>query len=73
MPIYKDINNDSGVHSYETGFDYIVVRFKRTSQTYTYSYASAGQHHVEEMKRLADLGNGLNSYINYNVKYKYER
>jgi len=73
MPIYKDIDGDSGVNSYEYGDDCITVWFNGTSRSYTYSYASAGSHHIEEMKRLADIGDGLNAYINYNAKYLYER
>ena len=40
---------------------------------YTYSYKSAGVENVEQMKKLARQGYGLNSFINKNVKYDYER
>lgn len=73
MPVYKDIDGDSGVHSYEYDEDHITVWFKENSRSYTYSYSSAGPHHVEEMKRLADSGDGLHAYINYNVRDLYER
>ena len=33
---------------------------------YRYSYINTGQAHVEEMKRLAIVGEGLNSYIEKN-------
>lgn len=70
MKIYKDIDGDSGVVAYEYGNDYIRVQFK-TGSPYTYNYDSAGRHHIEKMKELADAGDGLNAYINYNVKYNY--
>jgi hypothetical protein len=31
------------------------------------------QRYVEAMKKLATQGNGLNAYINNNVKFKYVR
>ena len=36
------------------------------SVIYRYSYIKTGQAHVEEMKRLAIVGEGLNSYIGKN-------
>lgn len=62
MQKYNDIDNDSNVDEFDFGVDYIVVRFLDES-TYTYTYASAGVHHIEEMKRLASAHDGLNSYI----------
>ena len=73
MPIYKDLNGDSNIESYEIFKDAIVVKFKGSSRTYKYSYYSAGQTHVEIMKQLAVLGDGLNSYIMRNCKYDYEK
>lgn len=74
MPIYKDIDGDSGVLSYEYGTDWITVEFERGQQRhYKYTYASAGSIHVDRMKTLADQGEGLNSYINKNVRKSYEQ
>lgn len=70
---YADIDNDSNVDSYEINQNSIVVWFNGTQNPYTYSYISAGQHHVEAMKQLAVSGDGLNAYINNNVKFKYVR
>ncbi len=61
MPAY--INN--------TGESNIMVQFKN-GEIYTYTYDSAGEDNVEEMKRLAQNGGGLNSFILTNVKYDYE-
>lgn len=46
--------------------DYIDVRFFENPVIYRYSYIKIGQAHVEEMQRLAIVGEGLNSYIGKN-------
>ena len=73
MQRYADVNNDSGVIGYEISATSITVWFDGAARPYTYSYAVAGQHHVERMKQLARSGDGLNAYISYNVKFKYDR
>lgn len=72
MERYRNSGGDSGVSSFEIGTDYILVQFSGTARTYRYSYRKAGQHHVENMKRLASSGSGLNSYINRYVKKLYD-
>lgn len=72
MPVYRDVDGDSGVLSYEYGRDWIEVEFERgATRFYTYTYASAGAAHIEQMKRLADFGEGLNAYINRHVARGY--
>ncbi|PTB87214.1 hypothetical protein C9975_06350 [Thalassospira xiamenensis] len=72
MPIYHDVDGDSGVEAYETGDDWICVTFSKGQQrSYTYTYAVTGADNVEHMKKLAASGEGLNSFINKNVKYDY--
>lgn len=74
MQKYADINNDSGVDSFEIKDTSITVWFtKGAHKPYTYSYNLAGQNHVDRMKQLALTGDGLNAYINHNVKFKYDR
>ncbi|MFK8256957.1 hypothetical protein ACFL9S_04135 [Erwinia sp. AnSW2-5] len=73
METYKDIDNDSGVVGYEIGDQSIEVWFSGTARSYTYSYNVAGATHVENMKKLARNGDGLNAYINKFVKFKYDR
>ncbi len=73
MQKYANTDGDSNVESFEINSTSIIVKFKGTARTYTYSYQSAGQDQVETMKRLARSGNGLNSYINRHVKFKYVR
>ncbi|WP_373071166.1 hypothetical protein [Sulfurimonas sp.] len=72
MTKYLDIDNDSGIEAYEISSDRISVKFKGGS-VYVYSYQSAGKDNIEHMKKLAKTGDGLNSFINLNVKYKYVR
>ena len=69
---YKNLNGNSNVESYFISDDRIVVKFFGTKELYTYSYASAGITHVNNMKQLAIRGYGLNSYINNYCKYSYE-
>ena len=71
MPLYKDLDGDSGIRSYEIGDSFIMVTFDG-GKTYRWSYAKAGRFHVEQMKKLAEYGDGLNSYIMRNVKKLYD-
>jgi len=73
MQKYTDINNDSGVDRFVIDDTSLTVWFKGANQPYTYSYTTAGQHHTEQMKKLALSGNGLNAYIRRNTKFKYDR
>lgn len=72
MQRYADIDRDSGVLGFEIEDTSITVYFKGTSRPYTYSHRKAGAQHVEQMKRLALAGDGLNEYINDNVKKLYD-
>ena len=72
MQRYSDIDRDSGVVTYEVGPNFIRVKFS-DGATYLYTDASAGAHNINQMKLLADRGEGLNAFINNNVKNSYER
>lgn len=72
MERYRNSGGNSGVLAYEIGPDYILIKFSGSYRIYRYSYRKAGQHHVETMKRLAQSGSGLNSYINRYVKNLYD-
>lgn len=76
MTDYKNLNGNSNVAQFETGADYINVKFKTTNKdgvnTYKYSYASAGQYNVEYMKLLVEQGFGLNSFIMLQARDLYE-
>lgn len=72
MESYRDWDNDSGVIAYEIGDDYIIVEFRSgRERLYKYTYISSGVSNVEEMKRLAQIGDGLNEFIVEN-KINYE-
>lgn len=53
-----------------SGADFIDVQF-RGGDVYRYTYASAGEWNVENMKTCAYNGFGLNGYIMRNCKYGY--
>ncbi len=72
MKTYLNRSGRSGVVEYETGSDSIKVRFIDSSKVYVYTYRSAGVTHVEEMKSLAENGEGLATYIARHVKELYE-
>lgn len=65
MEVYANNNRNSGVAEYQKGTDYLIVKFK-TNKIYKYTYMSASQYSIEEMKKLADDGSGLGTYINKN-------
>lgn len=73
MEPYQNVNGNSGIAGYKIGDTCIEVEFADTESVYRYSYESAGRENVEEMKRLAAQGYGLNSFINRRVKYLYEK
>jgi hypothetical protein len=66
---YRDINGDSGISAYECGDDWIKVQFKG-GKTYEYQASKIGQAHITAMKALANVGDGLNSYIMSNPTVK---
>lgn len=72
MKRYRNSGGDSGVSSFVIGDDFIIVKFHGTFRTYRYSNRKAGQNHVDTMKKLAQSGSGLNSYINRYVKNLYD-
>jgi len=69
MQLYRNLSNDSGVHSFEIGHDFIRVKFPGQLEYIHTATPSAGEIHIEQMKSLALSGKGLNSYINKHTKY----
>ena len=72
MQRYSNLDRDSGVVAYESGFDFIRVQFS-DGAVYLYTYTSAGSNHIDRMKTLATRGDGLNAYIIAHVSEAYER
>lgn len=70
MQRYKNLGGDSGVSFYEIDTDCIKVQFS-DGAIYLYTNNSAGVHNINEMKHLASIGRGLNSFINKHVRKKY--
>ena len=62
MEPYRNLSGESGAVAYELGPDYIRVQFAG-GRVYTYDYRSTGRGEVEQMKRLAQAGRGLCSFI----------
>lgn len=67
----KKNESDGLVKHYEIGDDFVKIELS-SGANLLYTYESAGKNNIEEMKRLALLGDGLNSYINTCVKNKHE-
>jgi hypothetical protein len=72
MKRYRDLSGRSGVTAYEDFDEAIAVLFQ-DGGLYLYDYESTGEDEVEEMKRLADAGQGLATYISQNVGGRYAR
>jgi hypothetical protein len=69
---YRDRSGNSGVRFYAMGPTFIYVWFE-DGRGYEYNYESPGRRHVPEMKRLAEEGRGLATYINQHVRGNYAR
>ncbi len=72
MEQYKNLHGNSGIDSYELGDDSITIKFINGG-TYLYTNQSTGTTHIEEMKRLAQSGEGLNCYISKVIKKQFAR
>jgi len=72
MRPYGNSGRESGVRSYETSGRSIVIEF-RDGEKYLYNYDMPGKPDVEEMKRLAETGAGLATYINKYVRGRYAK
>ena len=66
MPRYANHHGNSGVTDYEIHDDGICVEFKG-GRSYLFTYSSAGEDNVEEMKTLAENGEGLARFIRSEV------
>ena len=72
MTPYANFGGNSGIVAYSIEAVSIEILFKDRAR-YLYTYASAGENCVEQMKELATQGSGLNSYISRVVKKSYAR
>jgi hypothetical protein len=70
MEQYKNLSGRSGVAAYELGDGSITVEFKDGGR-YLYTDASAGPENIRQMRRLAQCGAGLATFINRVVRERY--
>ena len=70
MPHYQHARR-TGVQSYEIGPESIDVEFS-SGWVYHFSYQKPGPERVERMKRLAESGQGLSTFISKHVKNRFE-
>ena len=63
MKCYGNLHGNLGIAAYEAGAKFIRIPFTRGS-IYLYTYQSAGENDIEEMKELAKEGSGLTRFIN---------
>ena len=71
MQHYSNSTGRSNILSYEIGADFIIVQFKDYKQ-YKYSHHRAGSSNVDQMKKLAIQGWGLNTFISKYVRKLYD-
>lgn len=69
MKSYGNRSGNSGVVAYEYGPEWICLQFSR-GDTYKYTASGVGPGNLKTMKRLADSGQGLTTFINTNPSIK---
>lgn len=72
MEHYKNLGGDSGVVAYKIEVDSITVKFK-DGWHYLYDHAHTGSANIEQMKKLAVTGKGLNSLISSVIKKAFNK
>lgn len=70
MQRYGNLTGNSGVTGYEIARDGIIIEFN-DGDCYLYNYASTGRKNVETMKRLAETGRGLSTFVSQHVRDAY--
>lgn len=68
---YKNLGGNSNVKSFLIDGLTISIKFKDSNTSYVYNSNKPGNQHTKEMIKLANLGSGLGSYINSEVKGNY--
>ena len=70
MQRYDDPDENSFVIGYEIFREAIRVHF-RDGSVYLYNYFTPGSEKVEQLKRLAVIGGGLDAYIREHIRHRY--
>lgn len=73
MERYRNLHGNSGVEAYAFTPTSILVKFRDSGRIYEYSHGSAGAGNVRRMKRLAEAGRGLSTFISTHVGDRYVR
>lgn len=71
METYANLSGKSSVRSYEIEANAIIVQFN-SGRSYRYTNDSAGAENIEIMRNLARRGAGLGSFINREVRDRYD-
>ncbi len=72
MQKYANLSGDSGIDTFLITPSSIKVKFVKNPTVYVYTNQNPGAEHVNTMKRLAEAGKGLATYISQNVKKNYD-
>lgn len=72
MRHYQNLHGQSGVVGYAVADDAILVEFKKGA-TYLYTATILGKEKFEQMKRLAETGKGLSTFISQNIREVFNR
>lgn len=70
MEPYRNLAGNSGVLAYEAGADYIKIVFQ-DGGVFLYDYGRPGPETTETLKRLAQEGRGLSTFISQTVQHNY--
>lgn len=72
MKRYRNLDGNSGVTAYESGDGFIRIRFVN-GEIYEYTDGVTGRAHVANMRKLAQAGRGLATYVSRFVHDAYAR
>lgn len=72
MKRYENRSGRGGITGYEISPDGIILEFNYKDE-YLYDYSKPGREQVEQMKILAERGEGLTTYVNQHVRDNYRK
>lgn len=72
MRPYLNRSHRSGIIAYESGPDFIKLKF-RSGDVYLYDHRKPGKTKVQKMKVLAEAGSGLATYLNKFVRKNFAK
>jgi hypothetical protein len=70
MKPYRNASGGSGVSAYDYGNDWILIKYVNRRRPYEYTLKNVGKANLAAMKRLADTGQGLTTFINTHPSVK---